>query len=166
MYLNDEWDRFAAANTGERAAAARVLARPLWDFIADATTQTLYQQALKLIRDGRVLRFSFRCDAPDRRRLFEMTVAPGPDGTIEFRTRTVSDEGRPAVPLLDPAAPRTDEAVRVCGWCNKVFAAGAWVELEEAVERLRLFECAAVPALTHGVCEPCYEQMTATVSDP
>ncbi len=64
VFVNEEWDQFAAANAGEAVTASQVLQRRLWDFISDSTTRELYRQVLRRIRDGRSLRFTFRCDSP------------------------------------------------------------------------------------------------------
>ena len=155
-FVNDAWGDFAAANGGVRLAAADVLGRPLWDFIADSTTRELYRSVLARIQGGRSVRFTFRCDSPACRRLLEMSVTSGPGGGgAEFRTRTLSEESRPRQPLLTSDALQSDELVRVCGWCKKVNVGGAWVEVEEAVSRLRLFERPLLPKVTHGICTDC-----------
>ncbi len=164
VFVSPEWDRFAEANAGERARSANVLHRRLWDFILDPTTRELYRQALQRARKGHPLRFPFRCDSPTRRRLLEMDIRPTAGGAVDFRTRTLAEEHRPPLALLSPDAARSDELLRVCGWCKKVFVGAAWAEVEEAVARLRLFEQALLPQMTHGICEPCYEKMTGLVS--
>lgn len=162
--VNEEWDRFAAANVGERFASAQVLQRSLWDFIIDPTTRELYRQVLKQIRQGRSLRFTFRCDSPTCRRLLEMHIAREEDGTVEFRTRTLSEVDRQSPILLESDIARSDELLRMCGWCKKVFVGDAWVEVEEAVVRLQLFEHTLLPSMTHGICEPCYQEMIETLA--
>lgn len=53
----------------------------------------------------------------------------------------------------------------MCGWCNRVDAGGAWVEIEEALPRLRLLEYATPPKVTHGMCEGCLETMKAQLRE-
>ena len=53
--------------------------------------------------------------------------------------------------------------VRVCGWCNRFDAAGEWVELEDALPRLRLLEYPDARMLTHGICEACLTRMTGAL---
>ena len=159
VFVNQEWDRFAAANAGEAVMSSRVLRRPLWDFIVDSTTQELYGQILKRVRGGRSLRFTFRCDSPRSRRLLAMEVGRAQDGTVAFCTRTLSEEPRQPPALLAPSAARSNELLRVCAWCEKVSVGGSWVEVEEAVARLRLFESSLLPLMTHGICEQCRQNM-------
>lgn len=161
VYVSEAWDTFAVANGGEGVRAARVLHRPLWDFITDLSTQEIYRTLMRKARAGHLVRFTFRCDAPWRRRFLEMTMLGGPDNAVEFHTRTLLEEERPVPVLLDPDAPRSDELLRSCGWCKKILVGDEWVEVEEAVHRLRLFHRRLVPAITHGICDECYARMNA-----
>lgn len=161
VFVDEAWDRFARANGGEHLTADHVLKRRLWDFVSDAPTQQLYGAVFSRVRAGRAVRFEFRCDAPDRRRLLEMRVSPAPDGTVELRTRSLSEEARPAQILLDPLGERSDAMLRSCGWCKRIDAGGSWVEVEEAVARLRLFERPVLPQVTHGICDECLARVTA-----
>jgi hypothetical protein len=163
VFVNPAWDEFARANDGAEVVSAAVLHRSLWDFVTDDTTRALYREMLKRTRVGRQVEFSFRCDSPDCRRFLEMQVTGRPDGGVEFTTRTVAEERRPAVRVLAPHAAGSDGFLRVCGWCNRVDADGEWVEVETAVARLGLFEESRLPRMTHGICGECYQKMSATL---
>jgi hypothetical protein len=45
----------------------------------------------------------------------------------------------------------------MCGWCKRVSVRNTWVEVEDAVLELRLFEREVLPDLTHGICPGCLE---------
>lgn len=160
---NAEWDRFAAENGTPVLAFDKIVSRPLWRYISDQTTRHLYETVLFRIRSGRTVRFPFRCDAPALRRFLEMEATPMERGGVEFRVRTLKTEPRPFMPLLDPSAPRDDSAVRMCAWCKKVAVGQAYFEVEEAVERLRLFDRPALPLITHGICPECDALMNETL---
>jgi hypothetical protein len=166
IFVNNAWDEFATANEGEHLARGHVLRRYLWDFITDSTTQQLYRDVLKRVRSGRPVRFGFRCDSPDRRRLMEMDILPKENRAIEFRTRTVAEERREPQVLLEVHQNRNDELLRMCSWCKKVDIGGDWAEVEDAVARLRLFEQAVLPNLTHGICETCFTNATSELLAP
>jgi hypothetical protein len=162
-YVNEAYDAFASANDAGHIASAGVLHHPVWEFIADLSTRHIYRELLQRVRAGRPVRFQFRCDSPTCRRLMEMNVRRGETGAVEFRARALSEEARPYQALLDSHIERSGELLRACGWCKKIFVAGEWLEIEEAVQRLRLFERPAVPPLTHGICEECYKKMMAAL---
>ncbi|MDT8319362.1 MAG: hypothetical protein RQ826_02420 [Xanthomonadales bacterium] len=165
VYVNEVWDLFALANSGEHLTATRVLGRPLWDFITDDTSRRLYRVVLAKVRDDRPVRFDFRCDSPDCRRLLEMEVSRGQHGSTEFRVRTLAKEKRQPQALLDPYRPPSGELLCVCAWCKRVDMGDRWTEVEEAVSLLGLPERSLLPEVTHGICEDCNARMVATLSD-
>jgi hypothetical protein len=85
----------------------------------------------------------------------ELEVSPGPDGHVRFQGRTVREEKRQPVPLLDSSINRDDDFLKVCSWCKRVQAEGEWLEVELAVEGLELFNRQSLPQISHGICEDC-----------
>jgi hypothetical protein len=164
-YVNDAWEQFANDNEGDAFASASVLDQSLWNFISDQTTRDIYRSMMRSARDGSVVNFTFRCDAPALRRELRMHVEAREAQSVEFRTETVRTEVRESQALLDPATPRNQELLRSCSWCRKVWVEDEWVEVEVAVERLQLFHAERLPELTHGICEPCFKLFTA-VDEP
>lgn len=159
--VNEAWDDFARTNDGEAILGAHVVGRPLWDFIGDPVTRLLYEQLLDRLREARRdLRFRLRCDSPGRRRLLDVTISEVPGGGIEFRNRLVESSDRDVPILLDPAAPRSSETIRMCSWCRRAQVGDRWLEVEDVVRELRMFERETVPQLSHGTCPDCYRQMS------
>ncbi len=165
-FTNRQYDEFAKANDGGAALSTAVLHRSLWDFITEPRTRQLYREVLRRVRSGRSIQFTFRCDSPACRRLLEMVVVAAEDQCVEFRTSIVSQESRPPQTVLQHRARSSGDLLRICAWCNAVDLDGKWVELEEVAIRLRLFEHACLPELTHGICEACFAKMQGTLSDP
>jgi len=155
--LSSGWERFAIANGAPDLSPYNVLGRNLDSFITGAETREVFGMFLTRLRQSdREVVLPFRCDAPDRRRLMEMTVLARPDGSIEFRTRVMREEVRDSVALFDSEQPRLPEMIGVCSWCKKVRTPlGEWLEVEEALQRMRLFEHEEVPGLTHTMCDAC-----------
>lgn len=157
-YVNPAWSEFARANQGEAVMPEQVLGSSLLESVEDPTVQQLYSEMIKRARAGYPVRFKYRCDAPDRRRTFEMDIRPVENGEVEFISALRHEEVRPAVAVLRAGAPRDNRLLRVCSWCQKVaLPDGTWVTVEVAVEKLRLLEAETFPSLTHGICEPCRE---------
>lgn len=160
VHVSITWDRFAAANDGEAVLASRVLSRSIWDFTTDTTTRAIYRHALQHVRAKGPLHFTFRCDGPRCRRLMRMQIRLHGSGGVEFRTRTLSEEPRPAVPLLECHTHHSRTLLNACGWCNRISVQDEWMEVEQAVARLHLFEHLRLPTLSHGICDDCYAKMT------
>jgi hypothetical protein len=165
-WVGGQWERFALENGGAALLPEHVLGRPLWDFVSDATTRQLYREALARVRAGRAIRLPLRCDAPGLRRWLELTISPDEGGRVLFESRTLREEAREPVAVLGASGPRLEELLRCCSWCKRVEAGGEWLEVEEAVARLNLFEHAALPMLTHGMCEPCHDAFLAKIRPP
>jgi hypothetical protein len=160
LEVNEGWQHFALANDAAHLADEKVIGRLLWGFISDDATRHLYQQIVKRVRQGVHTTFTLRCDGPSCRRHLEMTIRADETGNVEFETTVLKSEDREAIPLLDPRVARSGEMLRVCAWCNRIdTGSGEWMEVEEAIRHLGLFELDAMPQLTHGVCDECFDFM-------
>lgn len=163
-YVNSRWDAFALENDGAEVIAARVLGKPLAGFIADMDTRHLIGLMMRhVFKTGRTVTAPFRCDAPVFRRRMQLTIEPGPSGVVVFRSRLLAAEARPALHVLDRRAPREPETLlRLCSWCNRGRLGDRWAELEEVIEACGLFDVAAVPRITHGLCVDCEKAVIAS----
>ncbi|MEO8030684.1 MAG: hypothetical protein ABJC74_08700 [Gemmatimonadota bacterium] len=159
--LSGDWDAFAEANGGPHLVGNAILGRPLWDFLSDPTTVRIYRGLVARIRkQTQVARFRFRCDSPGHRRMLAMEMAPDAAGGVWFRVSIDREQERPPVTLLEGGRPRSGELLTVCSWCERVnLPVDRWVEVEEAVQELRLFEVSPLPRLSHGICHSCCETM-------
>ncbi len=163
-YVNPVWNDFALKNQGEAVLPERVLGTKLLAAVADRTVRELYLWMIRRAREGVPARFCYRCDAPDRRRTFEMNIYLVANGQVEFASTLLHEEPRPAVALLETGAQREERMLRVCSWCQKVaLPDGAWVPVEEAVNALHLMEAERVPLITHGICDACKAEMKASI---
>jgi hypothetical protein len=165
--VNTAWGEFARANSGTHLLEPGILGQRLWHLISDLTTKELYRNLVTRVRQGFTpVRFGFRCDAPDQRRLLQMAMSAREDGGVLFEVSSLAVQDRPTVSLLGTPAGRVGEHMRICGWCKRMPGPeGTWLELEEAVRTLNLFDEAHLPALTHGVCPPCEATMMKALDD-
>jgi hypothetical protein len=171
-YAIDEHDRlirvdegyysFARENGWEEAATS--LGRLLWDYVAGHEMVKLQRLLVRRIRDEvGDIELPFRCDGPGVRREMKIRIVARLGGRVVlFSARMRSEEARDSPQLLlDPDAPRSDEMLEMCGWCDRFEVDGEWVEVEEAALRLELFNRAELPALSHGICPDCNEMLLA-----
>ena len=159
--VDDGYYRFAEENGWDGAGAS--LGRSLWDFVAGHEVKKLQRLLLRRIREGlRDVELPFRCDGPDVRREMDVRIAADRTGRVVlFSARLRSEEDREPQPLLDPKAPRDDDFLTMCAWCDRFLVAGEWVEVEEAAKRLDLFRRSEMPTLDHGVCPQCSSTLLA-----
>jgi hypothetical protein len=164
--VNEAWVDFAVANDVPDLEPSQVLGQPLWRFISGAEVQHLYELLLSRVRHTQgTLVLPFRCDAPALRRFMELAMTAQPDGAVELITWLVRTEPRDAVSLLTPGGEPGQPLLAICSWCKRIrLAETAWVEVEEAVVRLGLFQMDVLPQLTHGVCPDCYAAVMRALS--
>jgi hypothetical protein len=165
--VSEGWVSFAMANGGKRLLPPGILGTSLWPWIVDPTTRQVYRSLLTRVRKGAdAVRFQFRCDGPDRRRLLQMQITVAASDDVDFQTTILRNQPRAEVGLMDPATLRSDALLTICGWCMRVPVSGKWLEIEEAVSALGLLEASTMPHLSHGMCPACYNTMLTAIDDP
>lgn len=157
VFANEDWYHFARENGVNTLNPDTVTGRSLWSFIENIETQHLFQVLLKKIRQtGLSVMFPYRCDSPNCRRYLEMNLIPQANHVLEFRSRILRQEARSPVRLMTEHVERTADKLIMCGWCKKVILPdGCWVEVEEAVSALDLFDAPRLPIISHGMCHEC-----------
>jgi hypothetical protein len=160
--VDEGYYRFAEENAWPDAGSS--LGRLLWDYVAGRELVKLQRMLIRRVRDevGDV-ELPFRCDGPDVRREMDIRIVARPGGRVVlFSSRLRSEEERDLPQrLLDPATPRGDEMLKMCGWCDRFEVDGEWVEVEEAARRLELFNRSELPALSHSICPDCNAMLLA-----
>ncbi len=158
--VNDAWQTFAIGNEAAHLVRERVLGQSLWDFVSDDITRLVYDVILRQVRNGARSRFEYRCDSPDRRRLMEMTIAPGHAGHVVFESSTVCVEWH-----RDPPVVATPTLARWCGWCKRAHNDGhEWVDLGLASAESEPGR-GRTPVLTDGMCSDCYSRVMNSIDD-
>ncbi len=161
IFVNEAWSEFASANNAPELAAEKVLNCNLWDFISDDLTRELYTKLIDKARAGHSINFNFRCDSPDFRRFFVMEISLRADQNIQFATRLINVERRIDKNVSQPDALLNGNLIVICSWCQKIeMSDGSWHELEEILSILKLFESAAAPQMSHGMCIACYQSIS------
>lgn len=156
--IGDGWLAFARENGAPELTEAAVVGARWPDFVANGETRVLYERIFERVRahDVEVI-LPFRCDSPDRFRFMRLVISPGLAGTLICRGLLVREQARPFYSILDKAFPRSDRSLPICSLCRRIEVAGAeWLEAEDAVARLDLFDSARLPRLEERVCPSCH----------
>ena len=136
----------------------------LWDFVAGPELEKLQRMLLRRVRgELRSVDLPFRCDGPEVRREMDIRIAAQSSGRfVVFSARLRAEERRDEFqPLLASEAPRGEEVLTMCGWCDRFLVGEEWVEVEQAAARLGLFRLPQLPSISHGVCPDCTELLLA-----
>ena len=163
--VSDNWLAFARRNGAPQLTPDAVLGRSLWGFVADRETVDLSRMIFDRVRAGTseaVL--PFRCNSPRIRRDLEMSLRPTDGHELEICTSVVREHAGGYVALLDPGAPRSDDIVKACSWCNRIeLPEQGWVEVDAAVRQLGLFAGPLTPRVSHGICPDCVARTRAAL---
>lgn len=169
FYVNEAWGTFARENQGEAVAGIAVVGgRLLWDFVADLQTVHIFKLMLDKVRGKQcTLQIPIFCDSPETVRELSLELSPLANGSVEFRSRTISIRKRPPVLLLDPKAERSDDFICICSYCKKIrLAEDNWTDIDEALRTLDFFRKEPLPGLSHGVCPSCLAQAIKMLEEP
>jgi hypothetical protein len=151
------WDDFARENAAPELCELRK-PRSLWSFIDGQSSTHLYRLLVEKVRAERAtFDIPFRCDAPGRRRFMTLTLSPGPNDRIDFVCRVDHCEDREPMIVLDSECPRTDAVITMCSFCKRVACEDDWLEIEDALARMRIFHHKDPPRISHDACPDCYQ---------
>ena len=165
--VDEDWAAFAKENNAPELAEM-VPTQPLWSYFDSNEVRDLWRLLIERVRANQArAQVPLRCDAPDMRRWFEMTITPEPNNVVRFRSVLVFEEPRPAVALLDEHVARDRDApvVPVCSWCGEGHDGSQWRQIEELVRDLRLLED-LMPTVSYGICPKCRDLMSADLLVP
>lgn len=157
VFVDENWSIFALDNDAPFLTKEKVINTNIYDYISDAETRHIYEVLLDNIRGkGKEKKFPFRCDSPRLRRYMEMRIFPSTKGNVIIKTKILKEEQREELPLLEKDIVRSEEYIRMCSWCKKIFIKNdEWVEVEDAIRALSLFSHDMPPQITHTICTPC-----------
>ena len=158
-YTSSSWDQSAIDGKTPQVIEEKILGEPLFNYISDLSTRHIYQLLVDKVRkSSQPISFPFRCDTLHKIRHMNMIIEPEKDGKVIFRSQVIRSENIDYQPLLDPDQKRGQEFITMCSWCKKIeVESGKWLELEEALDVLKLGEYEKLPKITHGICQPCYK---------
>lgn len=143
--------------------------RTLWTYFDSDEIRELWRLLVERVRAlQKGAEVPLRCDAPDARRWFEMSITPEPDGRVQFRCVLVFEEARPPVSLLATNSERDVglQPVPLCSWCGRAQDGSRWLDIEEFIQAARLLERSSMPPISHGICASCRDEMSAELLVP
>jgi len=161
----DKWSDFCARNGATHLASGVGL--NIFASCADPETASAYRLMHSVLQHRLLDRYSFdfRCDSPERTRLFRMTMtwypAALPQGTILYQSQLLMERERTPVALLGVPSPGlggTQPITKLCSFCQRAFDAAArrWVEAEQHPAAHD-----ADARTAHGICPDCHDAVVA-----
>ncbi|MCX8085177.1 MAG: hypothetical protein N3C60_09680 [Calditerrivibrio sp.] len=134
-----------------------------FEFSNDEMLKKLLSKIFQIVRTKKItFTTTYRCDDDKYNRIFKLEIEPLIDGMLRLRHVLVSKTPRPT--LLDFSR-RSDLVYRMCAWCDKIFYVDRYIELDEAVNNLKLFEHNYLPMFTHGICSDCHKKLMDEIEE-
>lgn len=130
-----------------------LLNRDFFKFLSLPELRILFKAIFKeVINKNKVFETFYRCDSLYSKRKYKLRIYHE-DHKIVMEHFLVEE-----TPLSESVNFMTkgDLYLKMCSWCNKFYVSSqGYVELEEAIERLKLMEHDILPKITHGICQDC-----------
>ncbi len=156
IYVSPSWDDFARENGTPELCEKNVKGQPLLDFFSGMEVKHLYKIMFDKMRNTqKYIELPFRCDSPKVRRYMHTKLSCIDPEAIEFETHILREELRLEVELLNTDAKRGEGLIVLCAWCKCVKTPAGWMEVEDAIYEMELFDHAEFPKITHGICDKC-----------
>ncbi|MBX3276391.1 MAG: hypothetical protein KF868_00155 [Acidobacteria bacterium] len=162
IHLDEDWVKCAGEMGREDLAPGRILGRTIWSFLHGIETVHLYRLLVRRARRGAQIEFRLVVKAGGEAQLRRMKIQAIAGGeSVVFESSPIEAAEPDSTPLLSSGEGEAQESLLiVCSWCDRVkLPDETWVEVEQAVSRLGLFERETPPKLTHGVCEDCFKSL-------
>ena len=86
----------------------------------------------------------------------ELRVELAQNRDLSFESALIREEVRPEISSFPVKDDDTESFLRMCSWCKHIqLDDDSWVEVEQAIRTLDLFQSSQLPAISHGMCEEC-----------
>ncbi len=93
--VSPQWDQFAIENDTPGAMAENVIGRQVWDFVEGLETASYLNAIFFACRmDTESFDILYRCDAPEIKRMFRMSVHPEEKGVLTLRHDLLHSKSR------------------------------------------------------------------------
>lgn len=143
------------AESAPEGEGEQLLGRSFWSLAGSLEARQLLSLLVGRARAGARIEIEIDEQESDRGRLL---ICSPLSGYVVFEIT-----GREQWRFLHLPATQDEvgERLEICSWCGLVKLDDArWVEIEEAVARLQIYQREVLPHLSHGICEGCYREVS------
>lgn len=140
--------------------------REIWTFFTGDEVLDINRRLVAKAREGRAVRYRYRCDTPTEQRLFSFVISGRESGEVDFESHLISAQPISAQAWLEHG-PTAELLVTMCSWCSRVKdEGGRWHELGAALETDARLDPREKAKLTHGICTDCYRILLQQIGLP
>ena len=167
VWVDEYWLAFAKENGASALTEARVIGRPIWDFVAGDVTLGLFRELHRRVRSSHnPVLLPFRCDSPSLKRFMQLKIVSEEAGGLFYESVLVRVEPQGFLAALDAERPRCHSFLTMCSCCKRALLEPVgWLELEDIAARLGIFDAPEVPELRYTVCPECRHPVNNSSND-
>ncbi len=152
--MSRSWDCLASEHGAMRLPRDELIGQPIWTFIEDNSTQTIYEELMATLRlSCGSVSFPYCCTSAKVRHRMEMTATANDAGEIEFRAEIVHTESVLFTPEMRRRFGGQPLAIR-CNLCTQIRFGSTWGDIVTAVQN-GLLDSDLPAMIAFGVCEEC-----------
>ncbi|NMC67331.1 MAG: hypothetical protein GYA61_03800 [Spirochaetales bacterium] len=134
-----------------------------FDFADDLTLIKILKDIFKKVREKRkIFITTYRCDNEKNMRLFELEIIPLNNGILKLIHKLIKETNRSIELDLEK---RSSELFYLCAWCNRIKVGDNFIEIDDAVNKLKMLEYNYLPKFSHCMCEECKEKLLNEMED-
>src|SRR6056297_1489890 len=139
-FVDSWWLAFATENGADELNETFVVGRPIWDFIGDEPTRSLYREVYQHVRStGQPIDIPFRCDSPTLRRYMQLTVRREKDDRLLLESKMIRTASQQGLRVLSRSARRSSSFLTMCSFCKRsLIEPAGWLEMQDIALRLKL----------------------------
>ena len=117
---------------------------------------------IKVRKKNKTFVTTYRCDNEQSIRLFTLEIIPLDSGKIRLIHRLKNETNREIKLNLEK---RSDKIYYLCAWCNKIKVGDSFVEIDDAVNKLKILEYNYLPKFSHIMCNDCKDKLLKETED-
>lgn len=165
-FLDDESSEITKVEFGTHGSDFdfdTLLNKDFFKFLSLPELRILFRAIFKEVRGkDKVFETFYRCDSLQSKRKYRLRISHQDSKII---MEHFLEEETP----LDKAVKFNTKGelyLKMCSWCNKIYVSSkGYVELEDAIQRLKLMEYESLPKITHEICQECLSKLVNEVED-
>lgn len=134
-----------------------ILGSSYFEFIDDSMLIKILEKIFQKVREKRTsFHTTYRCDDEENIRTFSLDIIPTDNDNLKLIHKIIDKK-----PRIKPInlTKRSSDIVYLCAWCNRIKIQDAFVEIDDAVNKLKLLEHNYLPEFSHCICNECQTKL-------
>lgn len=149
IYILDKYNNIIEAENTE----ANIIGSNYFDFSYDEILINILKDIFEKVRTKqKIFSTSYRCDNDNYVRYFDLNIIPLKGNQIKLE-HILTKQIKRKTNLKN--FKQSSKTYKMCAWCNKILYKNNYIEMEDAINEIKIFNDEGIPNFTHGICDSC-----------